>query len=396
MILLPSVAAFPPTSEHKAITPDAWENALDCWIIVIRDLLSRSVEEFSLNIIKDHSFVEFLVSYTRETAFSKSSSRDTAEKTSTLRLSCFFLTHRLLMQMSPVPPELLNPTFLADFSIIFYKSESCRELLESVWDRENLDDNPLIIKSKSTLIQVFETQNMEHKSEFTILIRRTACLLQKSYQYGQFLTLGSDFLESLVTAFERHSAPLQERLVMVGYWALESLLKHRRPRISTLIDHLFTLKSSPRLESFLRRICLSTPFLSRLQARLPSSERDRASGLMQELRAYTSLDDRSRFARSKIKKKKKGKEKRETINSRQDTLTNIHVHKMSFITQVQDLFPDLESRFIVKLLDKHNDDPEQVIAHLLENSSPTNFRVAHEAKTLYVYVLELLRSLICF
>jgi activating signal cointegrator complex subunit 2 len=43
---------------------------------------------------------------------------------------------------------------------------------------------------------------------------------------------------------------------------------------------------------------------------------------------------------------------------------------MSLVTQVQDLFPDLGSGFVMKLLDEYQDDVEQVTAHLLDDSLP--------------------------
>jgi len=44
------------------------------------------------------------------------------------------------------------------------------------------------------------------------------------------------------------------------------------------------------------------------------------------------------------------------------------VHRMSLVTQVQDLFPDLGAGFVLKLLDEYGDDVEQVTAHLLDDT----------------------------
>jgi len=59
---------------------------------------------------------------------------------------------------------------------------------------------------------------------------------------------------------------------------------------------------------------------------------------------------------------------------------------MSFITQVQDLFPDLGSGFVVKLLDEYNDDVEQVTAHLLDDSLPPHLKAADRSEQMYVYL----------
>ncbi|EME40293.1 hypothetical protein DOTSEDRAFT_74933 [Dothistroma septosporum NZE10] len=46
------------------------------------------------------------------------------------------------------------------------------------------------------------------------------------------------------------------------------------------------------------------------------------------------------------------------------------MHRLSAVTQIQDLFPDLGSGFVLKLLDEYSDDVEQVTAHLLDESLP--------------------------
>ncbi|KAL9116514.1 MAG: hypothetical protein Q9187_006960 [Circinaria calcarea] len=63
-------------------------------------------------------------------------------------------------------------------------------------------------------------------------------------------------------------------------------------------------------------------------------------------------------------------------------MANVHVHKLSLVTQIQDLFPDLGSGFIVKLLDEYNDDPEQMTAHLLEDTLPAHLKQADRTENI--------------
>ena len=60
----------------------------------------------------------------------------------------------------------------------------------------------------------------------------------------------------------------------------------------------------------------------------------------------------------------------------------VHIHSASLISQVQDIFPDLGSGFIAKMLDEYNNDTEQVIAHLLEESLPAHLVGADRSETL--------------
>jgi activating signal cointegrator complex subunit 2 len=52
------------------------------------------------------------------------------------------------------------------------------------------------------------------------------------------------------------------------------------------------------------------------------------------------------------------------------------------VSQVLDLFPDLGSGFVVKLLDEYGDEVEQVISHLLEGSLPAYLESADRSEEL--------------
>jgi activating signal cointegrator complex subunit 2 len=60
----------------------------------------------------------------------------------------------------------------------------------------------------------------------------------------------------------------------------------------------------------------------------------------------------------------------------------VHIHQASLISQVQDIFPELGSGFVAKLLDEYQDDTEQVISHLLEESLPPHLGNADRSETL--------------
>jgi len=55
---------------------------------------------------------------------------------------------------------------------------------------------------------------------------------------------------------------------------------------------------------------------------------------------------------------------------------------MSLISQVQDLFPDLGSGFVMKLLNQYDEDVEEVISHLLEGSLPAHLESADRTEQL--------------
>jgi activating signal cointegrator complex subunit 2 len=72
--------------------------------------------------------------------------------------------------------------------------------------------------------------------------------------------------------------------------------------------------------------------------------------------------------------------------TQQEVNADIHVHKMSQITQVQDLFPDLGSGFVSKCLDEYGEDVEQVVANLLSETLPPHLANADRSESLYVII----------
>ncbi|KAI9755561.1 MAG: hypothetical protein M1815_004875 [Lichina confinis] len=66
------------------------------------------------------------------------------------------------------------------------------------------------------------------------------------------------------------------------------------------------------------------------------------------------------------------------------------VHHMSKVSQIQDLFPDLGSGFVAKLLEEYGEDVETVTAHLLDDALPENLREADRAEEMWVYTVNVL------
>lgn len=379
---LPPFAPFPPASLQKDIAHEEWQLCLDSWILIAQGNLLLTSKEFSSKIVKDPSIIAFLLSYITETSTSNAHPANHSSSARGLRRECFLLIHRMLMEVKPIPSALLDWTFLSNLSIVYARSESLQGMLETLYDQERLDDNASIRDSKKRFIRQLEVDNDEDSVDSDIVLRRAGALLKATYQYGQFLMLGSDFLDALSTAFEEGSARFQKRSAIIGYLCLTSLLDHRRPRFSILIDHLYGLNAASHYDSLLKGICSTTRFLPKLRERLSGPESERVKPLMLQLAGFEKSQD-SKPKKLVSRKIKKGKNK-DRDEYGHGTLENIHVHKLSLVTQIQDLFPDLGSGFVVKLLDEYDDDTEQVTAHLLNDSLPSHLKQLDRAEDLYV------------
>lgn len=369
---LPPFASFPPANIRSEIPPEEWQGYLESWVLLAKSNLLLSAVEFSQQIAKDPSIVEFLLSYIGENAASNENSKNQSESAKRLRRESFLILHRILIGVNPVPMALLEWASLGDFAIIYHTSKSLMELLESIWDREDLVNNTSMQKSKAYMIQLIgkgaDKDTPKETPDLELALRRVACLLKVSYQYGQFLMLGSDFLDSLSNAYENASYDFQTRAEIIGCLCLTSLLDSRKPKFSTLIDHVYELYKASHHESLCKGIFSNTPLLLRMREQLKGPEKERAKKLMADLSEFESTTKKTVW-----RSIDKGKGRAEDVYGH-GALENVHAHKLSLVTQIHDLFPDLGSELVVTLLDEYNEDVEQVIAHLLDDSLPPHLK----------------------
>ncbi|KAL8928497.1 MAG: hypothetical protein Q9208_001731 [Pyrenodesmia sp. 3 TL-2023] len=367
---LPPFAPFPPANLRKEIVPEEWELCLDAWLLLAEGHLLLPLESFASKLSKDPSLPIFLSSYAEATAADVRPD-ELDPKSKQLRRSCYLLIRRCLSEPKQKPPLLLEWQFLSDVCIIYTRSPSLKSLLQGLWQAEHLDDK--FKKHKTSLTRSLDdAASRADLSELQTTLARTAALLRACPAYGQYLLLGSDFIDAVTTLHGNASPAYQKRLVVITYRCFLALMDPSFPRFSTLLDHLYSMNSSA---SLLAALCSSTPFVQRLRERIAGPEAIRAEKLIQRLSAFEGTGTLANRGKKPLRNKSykgKGKQKDEYGHGSLDE--GLHVHRMSLVTQVQDLFPDLGSGFIVKLLNEYNDDTEQVTAHLLDDSLPAHLQ----------------------
>ncbi|KAG7009058.1 hypothetical protein G7Y79_00003g009260 [Physcia stellaris] len=326
---LPPFAAFPAGHFQKELLPEEWEACLDSWILLIQAHLLLPQKSYALKLNKDPSVTDFLLSFLRQNSHAEDLPVVDLQQIKILKSHVFLLVHRALTDGDPAPAPLLEASFFEDLSIAYGRNASLRELL-----------------------------------------------------YGQYLMEGSDFLDSLSICYKHKAPDFQKKIVITAYLCLTSLLETDSPKISTLIDHLYSLKSTSGPDYLLQSICSSTPFLQKLRAKISGPEAARARSLLQQLSAFETTA--SGKPRRLIKRKVNKGKSRARQESGHGAFDNAHAHSLSLITQIQDLFPDLGSGFIVKLLSEYNDDTEQVIAHLLDESLPAHLTQADRTENISI------------
>ena len=199
---------------------------------------------------------------------------------------------------------------------------------------------------------------------------------------------GSDFLDTLSEAYQAKKTreDVRKSLVAIAYVGLISFLKEPSPNLSLLLDQLFSLKAAagvgtPKMKkepTILSDVVCSSDILVRLERYLTTYPQKRGQDLLVSLRTY-QMESKSfhrRYQRRKKLDKGKG------LSNGLEIPHELHAHKMSLVSQVQDLFPDLGSAFVVRLLDVYNDNPETVVAHLLDDSLPSELQLLDRSEQL--------------
>jgi activating signal cointegrator complex subunit 2 len=381
---LPHFAPFPDAKVRKSILPEEWQLYLESWSSLADLYLRLGDQQFASAIQEKDTLTPFLTSFFHELAHD-----DTlAPSVASLRKKAFFLSHRLLSR-DDAPSALLGWSALSDICHVYPKSEQLRTLLQGLWKRKGATIEKSLQTAKTSLIRNLESKRPE-ETESTL--DRIAPLLRASTDASLFMLTGSDFLDALSAAYLRVLQPMQKKLVTIAYLGLTAALEGPKPNYSLLSDHLYSLKSSeeqeqkkePRKKTLVADLVTNTPFLEKVRDKATTPEASRVKNTAASLSAFRQ----SSVARPKKlirRKTDKGKAKANQDGYGHGTFTGeLHVHRMSMVTQIQDLFPDLGAGFIVKCLDEYKDDIEQVTAHLLEDSLPPHLAEADRSEKLYV------------
>ncbi|CAN9119063.1 unnamed protein product [Alternaria alternata] len=379
---LPHFAPFPDAKVRKSILPDEWQLYLDSWTSLAELYLRLEDQQFSAAIKEEGSLTQFLLSFFHELALDD----ELASKVASLRKKAFFLLHRILTK-EDAPTALLSWSNLSDICHVYPKSEQFRTLLQGSWRRKSAAIEKSLQTAKTSLIRNLESKRPEEAEK---TLDRIAPLLRASSDASTFMLTGSDFLDSLLAAYPQVPQSMQKKLVTTAYLGLTAALEGPKPNYSLLSDHLYSLKSSedqdqkkePGKKTLVADLVTNTPLLEKIREQATTPEAARVKNTAASLSAFrqSGLARPKRLIRRKVDKGK--------ANADQDSYGHgaftgeIHVHRMSMISQIQDLFPDLGAGFIVKCLDEYNDDIEQITAHLLEDSLPPHLSEADRSEKL--------------
>jgi activating signal cointegrator complex subunit 2 len=392
MTALPPPAPFPAAAWRSQIVPEEWEACLDAWVSLTEAHLSLSSLDFLRISAKDESLAIFLKSFAAELALTNEMS--SGSKAKELRKSAFFLSYRLLDLDKP-PELLLRYGFLSDMSKIYGKGQGSK-LLSMAWKKHFTALEASIGSVKNSLIKLLDAGLKGDLKAAEQQLKRLNYLLHASPETSTFFMAGTDFLDSLISCYSLMNPPLRKAIISTTYLSLIGLTEGEKPIFSSLVDQLYSLKAAAEThkagptnvnDSLVAELVTVTPLLKQIQQRIEASGSgsSRAKAVITTLEGFRKSGGSGRSGRPvRLIKRTVDKEKGNGILDGFETRSrdNVHIHQMSLISQIQDLFPDLGSGFIVKLLDQYSEDVEQVISHLLEGSLPAQLQGADRGEQL--------------
>ncbi|KAG6010555.1 hypothetical protein E4U21_005908 [Claviceps maximensis] len=402
MSTLPPLAPFPKASWQTQLSSAQWDALVRAWQVLCQAYLDLSDEEFAQTAkaaaADNHaSLVSFASSFVHETAKAGSPIAGSA----TLLRPVFHLTSRLVRLLGP--PELLEYEFLADFARIYPKSRSA-SLVGDLFD--NNDSNikhtarSLVEASLASLKKLLIPQlDAGIKGDLKLVESRLVTLnplLHVSPHACTLLLAGSDFFDGLITCYKVMNPPLRRTIITTMYLCITGLVESEPPKWSMLNDSLFALNSAADAhkagplnvnDSLVAELVTCTPLL-KLLARRAEAQQMATASLKKRIAALDSFKKgpmtRPKNSGRFRKKVDKGKGKA-TLGNGTFQQPEMHIHRMSQITQVQDLFPDLGAAFVAKCLNHYNDDVEQVVANLLAESLPSDLATADRSEPISSY-----------
>ena len=282
---------------------------------------------------------------------------------------------------------MLDWNFLANLAVAYGSTSSVSDLMAEIEKRVVSEQVPQLRQGSKALVRLLEEEiPVEKGLSLNAVVNelgRHVALLKVSRSYSYLLMVGSDVMDALVIAWARASVELQNKLLVIVYRAFSRLLDDEDPKISLLLDQLYSLIATQKKtdkQSLLFQLAATTNLMRKLQKLAPGSNATRLRSFIAQMEGLGLMGNTrpKRLIRRKI-----GKEKKNDDEYGHGAMGYVHVHRMSLITQIQDVFPELGSGFIIKLLDEYDDATEQIITHLLEDSLPDHLKTADRTENMY-------------
>lgn len=390
-ILLPPFAPFPTAAWKELLSVDEWNANLDAWICLGEAHVSLPAAQFSKQTLHDESVPAFLCSFMQELASHGSVLLGTSPSAKLLLKSSYLLASRIL-QSPDAPSPLLRWQFLSDLSRVYSKKRVTSVLSQLPRASQDAVEVTLAVLKKFLIRNLDDGLKGDLKAVEEHL-QRLNHLISASPSTAAFFLAGSEFLDGLISCYKIMNPPLRKVIITAAYLSLVGLVESDPPKFSMLTDQLYSLKTAAEThkagplnvnDSLVAELVSATPLVQQIEHRLEASgaENARPKRVLKDLGTFKKPGAGMKPKRLVRRKIEKGKGVALDEHENGAMAGEVHVHRMSQITQIQDLFPELGSGFVSRLLDEYAGDTEQVVAHLLEDSLPAHLKEANRSEQL--------------
>ena len=359
------IASFPLKTIRDQISSDDWSFYINSVTEVLQSWLSCSSESLS-NIVKSNSvIVPFLKSFFSElTEASWEDSYVFSPQTLALRQKCLLLSCRILY-LATIPLSSFGLKYISQLCSIVYTKDSLMRLLQGIFEKRYKELEEIIHGSK---IHVLRQLTSPQHGELRQILLDLSCVCFLLPRAGVVMMTGSDMLDLTVEYYGRMSAALRFSLLTLIFFSFRSLVESDEPNYSLLFDHLYSLAESAKVSSEARQMLADLIRMTPLKPMIREVKRaksvDRATALLKHLQPF------GEDFKCRVSSDKKGKSKAVSGQSKTELDLNINAmqnpYRMSLVSQIEDLFPNVETSVVIKLLDNYQDDVEAVTAHILE------------------------------
>lgn len=359
------IVAVPSVAVRQSIPFEAWNESLQTWTAIIAAHLLSNDNDFS-SVCKNPSIVRFLSSFYRERATSPPEDGTLrSQAANVLARQCFqFLIRAQNLHLLQLLFQDL--AFLEALAKCHVRSKGLKALLTQASAAYSKELNQHLHEWQTSVIAQLASSSPGAASSS---LNSIAPVFHSGPDLAKMLLTGSDFLEAAQLSYSKSTNnKLRHSMVLVMYLSLVGLISSSQPNPAQLADTLYSLKAQSRETetSMLADIITNTPLLKRTQQYSRATSHERLLKLADELKAFQSPSMKHANASGP---RNKGKH-RAAIDA------DVHIHRMSLVTQIQDLFPDLGAGFVLRLLDAYADNVEEVTARLLEDTLPAELRNA--------------------
>ena len=384
---LPPLAPYPPASIRQSLSAGDWQACLDAWILNLTYRLRLNDRDFKSTAPDAGDFCSSFFQNCRHGGSDNSSAEQK------LRRLSFDFSRRLLKAVGADQALYSSMSialfpFLADFCAAFHGTAGLKLALQEAWPGLSSNITSAAESEKIRQMKLMTTTRGSIPEDALVSLQRTSRIVQELPNLGTVFMSGDDYLDALSLTYnqspEQGLEAIQKAATENLHVCLWSLTQAQPVMTSLLLDQLFNLKtissenpskgkpdnqalSQP---SILSSLICSTSFLQRLKAFFADPKvphHARAQSMIASLSTYhQQMAHLHPPPRRRIRKTRKGKG---VGHGHTDASHEMHIHAMTQVSTLQELFPDLTPAYLLRLLDHFNNDVENVTAALLEPES---------------------------